>query len=338
MKLLSIVIPCYNSQNYMKHCIESLLPGGDDVELLIVDDGSSDGTTRIADEYAEHYPGIVKTIHQENSGHGGAINTGIKNASGLYLKVVDSDDWVDFNSYMEIIKALKKMTDQDTSVDMLLSNFVYEKEGGNRLSVMHYKNVIPERRILTWSEIGRFRKGQYILMHSVIYRTEILHRCKLELPQKTFYVDNLFVYIPLVYVQKLYYLNVNFYRYHIGRVDQSVNETVMIRQIDQQIKVNKLMIEKVGLHKIKELNKRKYMYNYLEIITTVSSILLICSGTKENLNKKDELWRFIEKTNISLYSKLRKGIMGIVINLPGRAGRKISIVVYKISQKVVGFN
>lgn len=80
----------------MRNCIESLLPGGEEVEIIIVDDGSTkDRTAEIADEYAAKYPTIVKAVHQENGGHGQAVNTGLKNATGLYFKVVDSDDWLD---------------------------------------------------------------------------------------------------------------------------------------------------------------------------------------------------------------------------------------------------
>ena len=101
MKLLTFAIPSYNSQDYMEHCILSLLPGGDDVEILIVDDGSKDRTAEIADEYERKYPGIVRAIHQENGGHGEAVNAGIRNATGLFFKVVDSDDWVDYEAYMK---------------------------------------------------------------------------------------------------------------------------------------------------------------------------------------------------------------------------------------------
>ena len=82
-----------------------------------------------------------------------------------------------------------------------------------------------------------FMIGQYILMHSVIYRTQLLKECGLELPKHTFYVDNIFVYQPLPHVKNMYYLDVNFYRYFIGRTDQSVNESVMIGRIDQQLRV-----------------------------------------------------------------------------------------------------
>ena len=129
MKLLSIAIPSYNSQDYMEHCIDSLLAGGEDVEILIVDDGSNDRTAQIADAYAEKYPTIVKAIHQENGGHGEAVNAGIRNASGLYFKVVDSDDWVDKEAYEKILSVLKELSGGSQTLDMLISNFVYEKEG-----------------------------------------------------------------------------------------------------------------------------------------------------------------------------------------------------------------
>ena len=107
MKLLSVAIPCYNSAAYMRNCIESLLPGGDEVEILIVDDGSTkDNTAEIADEYERNYPGICRAIHQENGGHGEAVNAGLRNATGVYYKVVDSDDWVNEEAYMEVLDTL----------------------------------------------------------------------------------------------------------------------------------------------------------------------------------------------------------------------------------------
>ena len=250
MKLLSIAIPCYNSQDYMENCIKSLLPGGEDVEILIIDDGSKDMTPEIADAYEKKYPGIVRAIHQENGGHGAAVNAGLKCANGLYFKVVDSDDWVDLESYQVILAKLRELAGGREMLDMMISNFVYEKEGAKHKRVMRYASVLPQGRVFEWEEVKRFRKGQYILMHSVIYRTQLLKDCGLELPRHTFYVDNLFVYVPLPYVKNMYYLNVDFYRYYIGREDQSVNEKVMIQRIDQQIRVNKLMVENVYLWKM----------------------------------------------------------------------------------------
>lgn len=338
MKVLSIAIPCYNSAAYMRRCIDSLLPGGDDVEILIVDDGSArDNTAEIADEYESNYPGIVKAIHQENGGHGEAVNAGLRNATGLYYKVVDSDDWVDEKAYLEIIKTLKELVAGPETVDMFISNFVYDKVGAKRKKVMRY-GAFPENEVFQWEEAKKLHKGHYILMHSVIYRTMLLKECGLELPKHTFYVDNLFVFQPLPYVKNLYYKNLNFYHYFIGREDQSVNEQVMISRIDQQIRVNKIMIDLLAGRKIANKRVRQYMISYLEIITTISSVMLIRSGTEENLAKKKELWQYLKSKDAGLYFTLRHGIFGRTMNLPGKGGRKLSVAAYKISQKFYGFN
>ena len=338
MKLLTITVPSYNSEAYLDRCMATLLPGGDEVEILIVDDGSKDRTAEIADEYERKYPGIVRAIHQENGGHGEAVNAGIRNATGLFFKVVDSDDWVDYEAYMKILKKLRELAGEDEEVDMLISNYVYEKVGATHKKCIHYRNVLPQNKIFKWEEIGRFHLDQYILMHSVIYRTQLLRECGLELPKHTFYVDNIYVYKPLPSVKHMYYMDVDFYRYFIGRDDQSVNEKVMIGRIDQQIKVNKIMIDEFDLWKIPNPKLRHYMFNYLEIITVISTIMLIRSGTEENLEKKRELWKYIKDHDIRLFHHLRNGIMGNAMNLPGRGGRKISVAAYKLSQKIVGFN
>lgn len=336
MKLLTFAIPCYNSQDYMEHCIESLLPGGEDVEILVVDDGSKDRTAEIADDYEKRYPGIVRAIHQVNGGHGEAVNAGIRNATGLYFKVVDSDDWVDLDAYMKILNKLRELAGGDKTLDMFIANYVYEKEGAKHKKVMRY-TALPQDELFTWNE-SRFHKGQYILMHSVIYRTQLLRECGLELPKHTFYVDNIYVYKPLPSVRNMYYMDVDFYRYFIGRDDQSVNEKVMIGRIDQQIRVNKIMVDEFDLWKISNRRLRRYMFNYLEIITVISTVMLIRSGTEENLEKKRELWKYIKESDIRLFHHLRTGILGNTMNLPGKGGRKISVAAYKISQKVVGFN
>ena len=338
MKLLSIAIPCYNSEAYMEKCIESLLKGGEEVEILVVNDGSSDRTAEIADAYAEKYPTIIKAIHQENGGHGEAVNAGIRNATGLYFKVVDSDDWVNEEAYKQILKTLEELTRGPKTLDMLISNFVYEKEGEERKKVMKYHHALPKDQIFTWKDVKVFMLGQYILMHSVIYRTELLRQCNFELPKHTFYVDNIFVFQPLPYVKTMYYLDVNFYRYFIGRTDQSVNETVMIGRIDQQIRVTKLMLDYYENSRITSHKLRHYMVRYLEIMMVICSILAIKSGTDENMAKKKELWESVKKKDIFLYMRLRYGFLGQSMNLPGKGGRQVSIAGYKISQKFFGFN
>lgn len=338
MKYISFAIPCYNSQDYMAHAIESILPGGEDIEIIIVNDGSKDRTSEIAHEYMEKYPTIIKVVDKENGGHGDAVNSGLMHATGKYFKVVDSDDWVDEEALLKILDTIKGFVKDESEVDMVIANYVYEKVGMTHKKVIRYDNVLPENQIFKWEDIGRFRLDQYILMHSVIYRTEMLKLCQLELPKHTFYVDNIYVYYPLPHVRTLYYMNVDLYRYFIGREDQSVNEKVMISRIDQQLFVTKKMISMYELRLIGSKKLRKYMVNYLAIMMTVSSILCIRSKKKENLEKKKELWAYLKKKDYRTYMKIRYGILGQTMNLPGRSGRRVSSLAYTVARRLIGFN
>ena len=338
MKYISFAIPCYNSQDYMAHAIESILPGGEEVEIIIVNDGSKDDTLKIAREYEGKYPDIVRVVDKENGGHGDAVTAGLTHASGSYFKVVDSDDWVDEESLHKILALLRRFQDEGEEIDMLVSNYVYEKVGVEHKKCIHYRNVLPQDEIFHWQDIGHFRIDQYILMHSVIYRTDLLKLIQLRLPKHTFYVDNIYVYYPLPHVRKMYYLDVDFYRYYIGREDQSVNEKVMISRVDQQIYVTKTMIDMYDLNKISSKKLKNYMINYLAIMMTVSSILLIRSKKQENLAKKKELWTYLKKKDLKVFLKIRYGILGQTMNIPGKPGRKISSLAYSVARRLVGFN
>ena len=149
MKVLSIAVPCYNSAAYMDHCIETLLHGGDEVEILIVDDGSvKDNTAEIADRYEKMYPGICRAIHQENGGHGSAVCTGLAHATGVFFKVVDSDGWVNEEAYDKILETLRRFTMTNEQLDLLVSNFVYEKEGAEHKKVMRYHHALPVEQLI----------------------------------------------------------------------------------------------------------------------------------------------------------------------------------------------
>ena len=251
--------------------------------------------------------------------------------------MVDSDDWVDLKSYRRVLATLKKF-DEAEEPDMVIANYVYEKVGAKRKKVIHYDNVFPEETLFTWNDIGHFKLDQYILMHTVIYKTELLKKCGLQLPKHTFYVDNIFVFEPLPYVKKMYYINTNFYRYFIGRDDQSVNETVMISRIDQQLRVTRRMVDFYTEQKISNQKCRMYMRNYLRIMMEVSSIFLILSGTPENFAKKQELWNYVKAKDKEVYKMLRYSMLGFSVNLPGKSGRWISKTGYKVMNKWIGFN
>ena len=197
-KLITFAVPCYNSAAYMRHCIETLLSAGEQAEIILVDDGSvKDDTPAICDEYAAKYPTIVKAIHQENGGHGEGVNQGIRNATGLYYKVVDSDDWLDTDALKKVLERLTTLVARGTAPDLMICNYVYEHVEDGTSHTVRYTNVFPQNRLFDWVHVRRFRPDQNLLMHSVMYRTEVLRECGMVLPKHTFYVDNIFVYQPL---------------------------------------------------------------------------------------------------------------------------------------------
>ncbi|NTU89971.1 MAG: glycosyl transferase, partial [Actinobacteria bacterium] len=259
--------------------------------------------------------------------------------SGLYYKVVDSDDWLDVKAAKKMVATLRGFVSNDSPVDLLVCNYVYEHVEDDTRNIVSYVGVLPENRIFTWDEVGSFRPSQNLLMHSVIYRTQILRDCKVELPKHTFYVDNIFVYVPLPCVETIYYLNVDLYRYYIGREDQSVNEKVMISRIDQQFRVTRIMIDSVKIPEdvpIKRLEN--YMVSYLTMMMTICSILAILSDREDKLELRDGIWGYLKASDEKLYRRIRHGFLGMGSTLPGPLGRSTAIKVYHLAQRLYKFN
>lgn len=338
MKTLSIAVPCFNSSDFMSKCVDSLLQCGKDIEILLVDDGSSDNTLQIAQEYESKYPDIVKAIHQENGGHGEAVNTGIREATGLYFKVVDSDDWLDKDAMDEIMTYLRSQRDQTCPTDLVVANYVYEKVYENTTKTMSYRSIFPVRKQFTWSDVGYIPPTKYILMHSVIYRTNLLKDMGLKLPDHCFYVDNIFIYMPLPHVKSIYYIDVDMYRYFIGREGQSVNETTMMNRMDQQIRVTKLMIDDIDMDKVEPKPLRKYMTNYLAMMMCICSVFLRMKNTPEAEEQLNGIWDYLKEKNPSLYKKVRHKAVNLSTNIPTEAGRLVGLGGYHLLQKIFKFN
>lgn len=363
MKYITFAVPCYNSQDYMRRCIDSLLKGGDDVEILIINDGSADATAEIADEYEKIYPNIVKAVHKENGGHGSGVNMGLKLATGLYFKVVDSDDWLGEDAYRKLLETIKQfdarrreqtisnLAPADAQAvhsnagqtqdipDLFVCNYLYDHLDEGISREMNYRNIFPAEQICGWNEIGHFLPSQYLIMHALVYRTETLRESGVVLPEHTFYVDNIFAYQPLPFVEHIYYMDIPLYHYYLGREDQSVNEKVLMKRIDQQIKVTEIVASCVDLEQVAARYPKLavYMRRNISIMMAISSIHLLLIGTEDALHKRDALWNKIKTDNPKLYFQLRCQTISGLTYLPGRFGGNLTVNGYRLARKIYHF-
>lgn len=341
--LITFAIPCYNSADYMDACVQSILdacePAGD-IEIVIVDDGSfKDETPRKADEWAERLPDTVRAVHQENGGHGAAVLTGLAHARGQYFKVVDSDDWIDRRAMQELLSCMRRLLAEGTQIDLYITNYVYEHVEDDTRNAIGYTDVLPQGRVFAWDEMGAFRLDQNLLMHSLLYRTEVLRACRLPLPRHTFYVDNIYAYVPLPWCRQLYYCDVDLYRYYIGREDQSVNEKVMVSRYEQQLRITQIMVD--AYHLFDEVHcdaLRSYMLKYLTLMMAISSLFGHMSDDPTADAKVKALWDHLKEFDSRMYAKARHHVLGIGTNLPGKVGKGITSALYHVARKVVKFN
>lgn len=344
-KTLTFVVPTFNMQMYLERCVNSLIStDSDDIEVLIVDDGSSDGTPELADRLTANHPGIVRVIHQENKGHGGAVNTGITNARGQYLKVVDADDWVGTASLRQLLAVMRQQPEQSSQVsqsepiDLFVTDYVYDKVGKHHKHIVNFKSVMNHGRRLGWDDLKGFGIAQYMIMHALTFRTEVLRQAKTTLPEHTFYVDFIYAYQPFPWVHSIMYLDTPLYHYFIGREGQSVQTDVMIRRVSQLVQVNRIMADATPERGTVPDGLYRYMIHFLSIESVVTSAFLILSREPRNYEVKEELWSNLERTSPSIAADVRRQLPSRAINLRGPVGRWIIRIGYHIAEGAIGFN
>ncbi len=335
-KLLSIAVPCYNSAGYMRKCIDSLLTGGEEVEIIVVNDGSVDDTAKIADEYAEKYPTIVRVIHKENGGHGSGVNAGIQNATGLYYKVVDSDDWVNEEAFKKLLDTIRTQTAEGNSADLYITNYVYEHAADNTTHVIHYRKELPAGVLTDWSQVKKFRTSRFLMIHSLCYKLSLLRESDTVLPEKTFYVDNYYAYKPLPFMKTVFYLDVDLYRYFIGRADQSVNVTNLVKRYEQEMRVSYYIADSYTYDEIKSQPKglRRYMFHAQETVMLITLIAVCAEDTPERRASLKAFWEHVKAKDKKLYKWLRwRSYAWLVCWMPWRMRGKMLLWGYNIAKK-----
>lgn len=235
-KILSVVIPSYNVEKFLRQTLESFVDEGilDKIEVLIINDGSKDGTEAIGKEYEEKYPQTFRVISKENGGHGSTINRGIEACTGRYFKVVDGDDWVNTSDFKMLVEKL-----ETCEADYVITNYyeVYE-ESREKVSV-EYKSLLKTPEDNAWN--GTFEEivGKVIpSMHALVLKTSILKEHQIRLDEHCFYVDVEYILYPLPYVETVAYYNLHVYMYRLGQITQSVSMEGFRKHIENHITVS----------------------------------------------------------------------------------------------------
>lgn len=270
-KVLTVVVPAYNAQAYLKKNLDSFCIAGipEDMEVLVINDGSTDRTGEIAEKYAARYPGRIHVFHKENGGHGSGINSGLSHASGLYFKIVDADDWVDPEAFKKLLAILRKQASvlaadeagcqearargtvskgmdsvpgntgpgtaypKRSTADIVYSGFQWAVQQNDDPNHFRYKSSghSPFRGVEYGRNycFGEVADRLYIRMHNMTVRTAILREHQICLDEKCFYVDAEYITYPIPWVKTICFVDANVYRYRIGRIGQSVDIRQMRR-------------------------------------------------------------------------------------------------------------
>lgn len=218
-KILSIIVPAYNAEQYLEKCIDSMLVAEvlKSLEILIVDDGAKDKTPVIADDYAKRFPETVRVIHKINGGWGSGVNLGIKEAMGEYFKIVDADDWVEKSNLSALMNELRKLPE---TVDLIATPYT-DYSASDDSYVPHPLSAAVAGKLITEKELFGEYEGQWgFPIHTIIYRTDFLRELNLEVDNK-YYTDIEYILLPLPFIRNVYFLDLQLSYYFHGSENQS---------------------------------------------------------------------------------------------------------------------
>lgn len=304
-KLLSIIIPTYNMERYLPRCLNSLVNAVDVLpmlEVLVINDGSKDDSSRIAHQYQERYPDSVFVIDKENGNYGSCVNRGLREATGKYFRVLDADDWVDTQGLELLVDKLK-----DATSDAIVTHF--SKEFTHK-----QKSVLVRTDFKRFDETLRFDAESLegvdiptdFVMHKLTYRTELLKNINFHQTEGISYTDTEYVYYPLMAVEKIVFYDICLYRYFIGREGQSISIPSRIKHADDMLVILQRMMS-TPLSEELDNGFKKDVRLCLQRVFFSSyywSILVIQRLTPENNKKLLQLDKRLKTWDFELYQEL----------------------------------
>ena len=305
-KILSISIAAYNVEKYIEQALESIIQSGviDDIEVFVVDDGGTDKTYQIAQQYQEKYPESIFAVHKTNGGYGSTVNYSISTAHGKYFKLLDGDDWFDSKGLSALVQKLKSIDS-----DLVITKY-YKGYDKDHLVEENYFATTPDRQM----EIGDFNPPKSIGMWPMTLKTEVLRKSNVILPEHRLYTDQFYSTIPLSLVETVMYLDINVYCYRTDRNGQSTSKEVRIKHYDDTINNFEAILEfynGLGNCPSKKLILQRVVAYYRGAI----NVLLLLPKSQENLQKIIDIEKKMKSNNSIIYKLAGKN---------GRTGMMIS--------------
>jgi glycosyltransferase involved in cell wall biosynthesis len=298
MKILTISIAAYNVQKYIEECLNSFISDQlyETLEVLIINDGSTDDTPQIAQQYADKYPQIFKLIHKENGGHGSTINTAIKLATGKYFKPVDGDDWIDTKNLIYKINKL-----QEVNLDLVITDFNNHNMRTGKMSLKNY-NFLSSNRICNFdSQVWK----EPVIFHSTMYRSSLLKDNNISFSENIYYEDTEYSLYPIKFVNKFYYFSMPLYQYRVGLNEQSTSvDNIFKHKKDIEIVIFDAFIffrNIRGISKSRKIFYKIRIHDVLKLYYNVSSTKRLTDLKTKNKKEKSMFYKDILFISPSLF-------------------------------------
>ena len=305
MKVLSLIVPSYNSEQFLDKCLASFIDDTviDKLDIIVVNDGSTDNTPDIANKYCDRYPQSVRLINQENKGHGGALNTGCENAKGKYLKVIDADDWIDTENLSVFISKLEEIES-----DVVLTHYTtVNVSDGVVKRWMSYpidfeRNYDLNEISQNWSHFDRC-----FTFHGITYKTDFYQNSGYRLSEKVFYEDHEFSTFPACYANSVYPIDLSLYCYRVGDINQSVSEQNSVKRLSHTETVLKRFVSEFN-NNLNKLYSKEFVANKAKIllISHISTALLSDSDRKRGKKCAKEIMAYFKTNFPMVYGMCKK--------------------------------
>lgn len=314
-KILTITIPAYNVEKYLDNTLSTILDEQilDEIEILIVNDGSNDKTKDIGRQYEKRYPQSIQLVNKKNGGHGSAINKGIELATGRYFKLIDGDDWVDTKKFVKFVKALKNVESDVVAIPYVCVNDITKEQ-----EIKMFSNVELGKKYQA-DDILNNISDQYA-MHALTFRTSILKQIP-EIREHCFYVDMEYILYPLKYIQTVTFLDMSVYQYRVGNNEQSVS----IKSKQKNREMHKFVInDLIDFYKNESLSTEKHIFLSNKIKELIGVQIRIYLSFRPSAEIKKELKDFC--------SVMNEKIPKLYVNAPG----KLCKILYLSNHRLYG--